>query len=141
MTGDKMINDNLRPIATQMLPDTIFYMNIDKFFGRRPIDLEFYEFSGYRLTGSQDENITMYTNMDSLYGHTPNNLKIFQFDIAIVYYNVFDDDEYIVYFAPTRLTLNVTDNLDVEELSQVPTCPFPKPFSFVWKLFIIILAL
>ena len=152
MTGDKMINDNIRPVTKQVHPNSVFSMKMEKFFGRSPIDLEFYEFSGYRSTGSQGENITMHTNMDTLFGNAPNNIKDYEFDIAIVYYDVFDDDEYSFYITYTRFTLNVTNNIEFEEpVSQNgnlfpssksnPKSKFPIVLNFIWNIFKILLAL
>ena len=131
-TGNQEVNENLRPLSKQVLLDSVFQIKLKEFFGRSPTDLEFYEFGGLRSATGQNKDTKMYYNSDTLFGNTPNDLGEYNFDIAVFYYNVYDENEFTFYFTTTNLTLSVTDHIQ------------PKPhkiFTFIWKLFKILLVL
>ena len=147
MTGDKLMNGNLRPVIKQVRPDSVFSIKVEEFFSRSPIDLEFYDFNGFGLVDIKGEDIIMYKDMDTFIGVAPKNLKNVEFEIAIMYYKVYDYGKYTFNLTYTKLILEVTNYLEVEEpvplkdeQSQASKGIFSKS-PFIWKLFIIILVL
>ena len=147
MTGDKLMNGNLRPVIKQVRPDSVFSIKVEEFFSRSPIDLEFYDFNGFGLVDIKGEDIIMYKDMDTFIGVAPKNFKNVEFEIAIMYYKVYDYGKYTFNLTYTKLILEVTNYLEVEEpvplkdeQSQASKGILSK-LSFIWKLFIIILVL
>ena len=144
-TGNQEVNENLRPLSKQVLLDSVFQIKLKEFFGRSPIDLEFYEFGGFRSASGQDEDTKIHYNSDTLFGQAPNDFEEYNFDIAVFYYNVYDENEFTFYFTTTNLTLKVTDHIEpepkIDDSVPVHKSIMPKVFTFIWKLFKILLVL